>query len=161
MLASDRVLAGIVAAVVVLVAAAVVLTVIRPAAEYQSEDTPAGVVFNYLLALQRGDYDRAYGYLSRSLDCYPVTVTQFSSDLTGNYYMNGIEAKSWSVEQKSSTGVRATVSVSETAFRGAGLFEGGQASTNFDVDLVRPAQEWRIVYAGQYFNRWRWTGGCE
>jgi hypothetical protein len=34
--------------------------------EYVSDQTPEGVVRNYLLALQQGDYARAYGYIQES-----------------------------------------------------------------------------------------------
>jgi hypothetical protein len=159
---SDRVLVGIIAGVVLLVGAAVVLALTRPAAEHLPDDTPAGVAYNYPLALQKGDYERAYGYLSPSLACYPASVTEFSGELGGTYYYGeDIEAKSWSVEQKGSTGAEATVYVVETYFHRSGLFESQPFSTNFYVDLVRTAQGWRIVDAGQYFNRWRWPRGCE
>ena len=51
----DKFLIGIIIAVVVLLAVVFGVILSRPAVEYQSEDTPAGVAHNYLLALQDED----------------------------------------------------------------------------------------------------------
>jgi hypothetical protein len=48
---------------------------------YQSGDSPEAVAYNYLMALVRQDYDRAYGYLSPTLPRYPTTVEAFVEDL--------------------------------------------------------------------------------
>src|SRR5512135_2504509 len=61
----DRFLLGILIFIGLLVAAALVLFFVRnekPA--YGREDTPAGVLYNYAVALQLHDYQRAYGYLA-------------------------------------------------------------------------------------------------
>jgi len=61
----DRFLTAILVGIALLVAAALALFFARRSAEaYQPEDTPQGVVHNYLLALSRGEYERAYGYLA-------------------------------------------------------------------------------------------------
>jgi hypothetical protein len=61
----DRFLLGILIFIGLLAAAAVLLFFVRgrPPA-YGTEDTPAGVLHNYAVALQLHDYDRAYGYLA-------------------------------------------------------------------------------------------------
>lgn len=61
----DRFLIAILVGIGVLVVAAFGLFFVRQANQnYVSDDIPAGVVHNYILALQRGDYDKAYGYLA-------------------------------------------------------------------------------------------------
>jgi hypothetical protein len=61
----DRFLLGIVIGIAVIALAAVAVFLVRqPAMDYGSEDTPEGVLQNYVLALVRGDNDRAYAYLA-------------------------------------------------------------------------------------------------
>ena len=49
--------------------------------EYQSDDGPGAVAYNYLLALAEKDFNRAYGYLSPDLPGYPPDVDQFILEL--------------------------------------------------------------------------------
>jgi hypothetical protein len=46
------------------VGAIAVYIVKQPTQDYRPEDTPAGVVYNYVLALYQADYRRAFGYLA-------------------------------------------------------------------------------------------------
>ena len=60
----DRFLLAILGVIGVLIIAAVSLFFIRQEPqEYGSEESPEGVVRNYVLSLQLGDYQRAYKYL--------------------------------------------------------------------------------------------------
>ena len=60
----DRFLLVILIAIGVLVVLAVGLYFIRgDTQDYGLEDSPQGVLRNYVLALEKGDYQRAYGYL--------------------------------------------------------------------------------------------------
>jgi hypothetical protein len=61
----DRFLLGILIFIVVLVAVALGLFFMRQDAQtYGPEDSPAGVVRNYALAVQNMDFERAYTYLA-------------------------------------------------------------------------------------------------
>jgi len=63
----DRALFVILAVIGLLVILAVVLYILRAEPqEYVSDLSPAGVVHNYVLALQNGDYARAYSYIHES-----------------------------------------------------------------------------------------------
>jgi hypothetical protein len=65
MLAKDRFLWAIMGAIALLAALAVLLFLQRRGAQdYTSEDTPQGIVFNYVLALEKKDFQRAYSYLA-------------------------------------------------------------------------------------------------
>lgn len=67
----DRFLTGILIGIVVLVAVALAVFFARQDTQtYQPEDTPEGVVHNYLLAALNKDYEKAYGYLA-DLDYKP------------------------------------------------------------------------------------------
>jgi hypothetical protein len=60
----DRFLLVILLAILLLAATAVGLFLTRQRnLAYGPDDTPAGVVRNYVLALNQADYERAYGYL--------------------------------------------------------------------------------------------------
>jgi hypothetical protein len=61
----DRFLVGILVGIGVLVIVALALFFTRQdKQEYVAEDTPEGVVHNYALAVYRGEYEKAYGYLA-------------------------------------------------------------------------------------------------
>jgi hypothetical protein len=65
----DRFLLVIVLAIAGLVVLALALFFLRRnPQEYILEDTPQGVVHNYVLALQKGEYSRAYDYLAQKTD---------------------------------------------------------------------------------------------
>jgi hypothetical protein len=61
----DRFLLVVLLAIAGLVLLSLVLFFMRRGGqEYGLEDTPTGVIRNYVLALQKGDYQRAYAYLA-------------------------------------------------------------------------------------------------
>lgn len=61
----DRFLLGILIFIGVLVAAALLLYFIRDASQtYQPDDTPEHILQNFVIALQIGDYTKAYTYLA-------------------------------------------------------------------------------------------------
>lgn len=61
----DRFLMGILIGIGVIVVVALALFYIRRGeARYVDEDKPEGIVQNYVLALQKKDFEKAYGYLA-------------------------------------------------------------------------------------------------
>ncbi len=61
----DRFLTGILIGIAALVVVALVVFFLRKDSQsYIAEDTPEGVVHNYVLAVLNGDYKKAYGYLA-------------------------------------------------------------------------------------------------
>jgi hypothetical protein len=160
---TDKYLIGIVVGIVLLVIVAFLITLVRPEPTYQAGDTPEGVAHNYLLALQKGEYDRAYGYLSPSIEGYPTSEEMF---------IKAVQDYSWqfrhdqditlTVESAQVTGDRATTRVRESRFRGGNLFDSSQSTTTFEVRLQLESGEWRIVDSRYYFAWcWRNDGGCE
>ena len=66
MMKNDRFLIGILIGVGLLAVLALGVFLVRQGSQaYAPEDTPAGVVNNYILAASRGDYVRAYSYLAQ------------------------------------------------------------------------------------------------
>jgi hypothetical protein len=65
MMKQDRFLLAVLLAIVALVILALALFFVRRGdQQYSPGDTPEGVIRNYVLALQNGDYERSYAYLA-------------------------------------------------------------------------------------------------
>lgn len=150
---SNKLLIGIVIGIILLVVAAFVVVLRRPAPEYQAGDSPESVTHNYLLAIQQGDYERAFSYLSPTLE-HPADAQAF---------LQSIEDSSWdfqlhqdvslaieSTAQNSAT--RATVTVRQTTFYGDGLFGGSPNTRTFDLNLEKGGEEWKLVGGDLYWS---------
>lgn len=65
MIRQDRFLLGILIGIVLLVVLSLVIFFARQTtATYGPEDTPQGVFQNYIIAVGKGDYERAFGYVA-------------------------------------------------------------------------------------------------
>jgi hypothetical protein len=158
---TDRVLFSIVLGIVLLIAVALVVTLMRSEPTYQAENTPEGVAHNYLLALQKEENERAYGYLSPTLKDYPASVKEFIEDID-NYSWRFDRDRNKSIKSAKITANRATVTVRESRFRGGDLFDSGQSTSVFKMELYLEDSEWKIVYSSYYFARcWDQEKGCE
>lgn len=163
---TDKFLVWFVIGVIVLVAAAFAMALLRPKATWQSEDTPGGVAFNYLLALQQEEYERAYGYLSPSIKGHPNDVSAFRRDVERySWSFNNLENSSITLDILSTdlTGETAVVEVRETQFYERGLFDSWESTGTFDMILQQDADgNWRIVESDSYWiSCWNRTGGCK
>ncbi|HID63863.1 MAG TPA: hypothetical protein EYP49_14175 [Anaerolineae bacterium] len=156
MKSTDKFLIGIVVGIVLLVVAAFVVTLARPEPTYRTENTPEGVAYNYLLALQKEDYQRAYGYLSSTIEGYPVSVERFTEDVKDSSWLFRLDTDTTlAVESSRVTANRAVVEVRESRFYSSGLFDSSQSTTVFEIKLQLEDGEWKIVDADYYF-AWRW-----
>ena len=166
MRSTDKFLIGIVVGVIILIGVALAVALLRPEPTFQPEDTPEGVAHNYLLALQQKEYERAYGYLSRSLESYPASV---------DIFIDNIDDYSWqfrdlqdgsitlSVETTDVISERAEVTVRENHFHEGGLFDSSQYTQTFEMrlrfDTARNA--WKITGSDSYWVRcWDDDEGC-
>lgn len=162
---TDRVLIGIVGGIILLVVVAFVVALTRPEPEYQPEDTPGGVAFNYLFALQQKDYERAYGYLSPAVAGYPRDVDVFTDDLRDySWQFSGAYDSSVSLEVDSVdvNGNRADVVIRETRFYEGDLFSSNQYTNTYTMTLRQEAHgDWKITDSDNYW-LWCWneTEGC-
>lgn len=164
----DKFLIGIVVFVVLLVVVAFSVALLRPKATYQADDKPEGVAFNYLFALQQGDYERAYGYLSPSIIHYPRDLDTFTNDVQDNTWMfNGLNNTSTTLEVDSAqiTGKRAYIKIRETSFYENGLFDSNQSTNIFKMTLRQEEDDsWKIIDSDSYWT-WCWSNsnsnGCK
>jgi len=152
MKSTDKFLIGIVAAIVLLIVVALVVTLTLPGLTYQAEDTPEGVAHNYLVALHKEEYERAYSYLSPSLDGYPASAEEFAGHVQDYYWRFRLNTDTTlSVESAKITGSLATVRVRESRFRSGDLFDTGQSTSFFEMELQLEDGEGKIVDADYYF----------
>lgn len=163
---TDKFLIGIVIGVIILIGAAITVALLRPEPTFQSEDTPEGVAHNYLLALQQKDYERAYGYLSPSLEGYPDSVETFIDNIDDySWQFRDLQdgSTTLTVESTDLIGERAEVSVREDRFHEGGLFDSSQYTHTFEMrlrfDTARNA--WKIIGSDSYWVRcWDDKEGC-
>jgi len=91
---SNKIIIGIISAIMLLAIVTFAMTLRN--STYHAEENPEDVAFNYLFAMQHEDYERAYGYLSPSIDGYPKDVEAFIQDIhdyEGNFYGMGDNTK--------------------------------------------------------------------
>jgi hypothetical protein len=149
----DKFLIGILAFIGLLVVAALVLFFVRGQAEPVPDDTPEGVVYNYILALQEEDYETAYSYLA---DKYKKpTLAAFESYFTTQYYDN-LSAYAVDIEETHISGARARVELVIT--RVATDPFSGEWSETGTVNLLQQGGQWKIESMPYQFWGWNWYG---
>lgn len=151
---ADKLLYGIVIAVVALVVVAFALVLRQQEPAYvEREDTPAAVVHNYILALRQQDHERAYGYVSPSLVGRPATVEDFVESMTRERwrFRLGDAATSFEVTDTEITGELAVVTVEETRFQEGGLFDSQQYREDLTFRLRPSNGSWKIVGGDAYW----------
>lgn len=148
----DKFLLGIFIGIVVLVIVALVVFFIRQdQIAYRSDEDPAGVAHNYVLALQQGDYLRAYSYLA-DVDGKP-DAARFQQDFasgklnTGNA---GIELGPASI-----SGDQASLPVT-LIHTGRGPFESGTWRDYQTAALTRQGGLWKITAFPYPYWGWDW-----
>jgi hypothetical protein len=150
----DRFLIAIVFGIVLLVAAAVAVALLRGGTpDYKPEGTAEAAAFNYLLALRLEDYGRAYSYLSPSLAHYPANADQFVQEVrsAGWPFNPTQEDVSLAIEKVIPGETQTIVQVRETRYHQGGPFDSGEYSDLFDVTLKNELSGWKIVEAGRYW----------
>jgi len=162
---TDKILIGIVAGILLLVVIAFGVALSKPKPAYQADDTPEGVAFNYLFALQQEDYERAYGYLSPAILGYPRSLQAFKNDIRNrSWAFNRVRDASTTleVEWAEISGELADVKIQETRFYEGDLFSSGQSTSEFDMTLRQDAKgQWKIVGSGRYWlSCWNNLAGC-
>jgi hypothetical protein len=138
----DRFLIGILVFIALLVVAALVLFFVRPGnPTYQSEDTPEGVVFNYVLAIQDNDLERAYGYLA-DFELKPSEPAFRQSLLNNALYNEEYSLQVGETQLLSEDEAWVMISIQ---YLSGGPFETGW-STQDHASLVRQGNKWKLSY---------------
>ena len=138
----DRFLLGILVFIALLVVAALVLFFIRPSSPaYLPEDTPEGVVNNFIQAIQEDDLERAYSYLA-DLEFKP-TESAFSQALLTNLLYS--EEYALQIEQVQVIDEDEVWVMLSVHYLAAGPFETGWSNQDH-ASLVRQEGKWKLTY---------------
>ncbi|HTX92861.1 MAG TPA: hypothetical protein VMC09_16745 [Anaerolineales bacterium] len=147
----DRFLIGILIFIGLLVAAAVTLFFIRnqtPA--YGPEDSPQGVLYNYAVALQLHDYERAYGYLADQAN--KPTLDRFQQAfMTRQLDTSTAALQVGDVQTIDNDQAWVNVTIQ---YAGNGVFNNGYSNTD-RATLVKQNGAWKITYLPYPY----WSGG--
>jgi predicted lysophospholipase L1 biosynthesis ABC-type transport system permease subunit len=147
----DRFLIGILAAIGVLVVASVVVFLVRGNDQtYLPDDTPEGVVHNFVLAIQQRDVERVYGYLADKdyKPTYDEVRQALMIDRIGDAN-NGVQIVSSNVN-----GDEAIVDVN-IIFAGGGPFQETYSNSGTAL-LVKQSGVWKIESMSYPFWSWNW-----
>ena len=141
----DRFLTGILIGIGSLVVLALAVFFTRKDTQtYVSDDTPEGVVHNYVVAVLNKDYEKAYGYLA-DLENKPTYDEFHNSFLTG---MVNPDSSGVDVGQSDITGDDATVDVT-LVYNPTDPFSTGYRDTQRAI-LVMQSGAWKISSMPQY-----------
>ncbi|MBM3143969.1 MAG: hypothetical protein FJ010_03155 [Chloroflexi bacterium] len=147
----DRVLIAILVAILVLIVAALTLFFLRGGeAEYGPNDSPEGVVRNYVLALHDEDYPRAYSYLQDADD--KPTLTEFRQEFLALGW--NLEDTGMQIGGSEVSGDEAVVRL--TIIHGGGEPFGGSWSEEGDAWLILQDGQWKLTYLPQPYWGWEW-----
>ncbi|GEM_PF-888804 len=142
---SDRLLLYLLAGVaIVLLAGMVALLLVggRKPAEFP-EGSPEKVVQQYLLALESGRWDEAYGYLSDSVKSNTLEGKNLKQDYERRV-VNHQSSTRIILERSETTGTDATVMVSISTFRSTGPLDTSEHSQRIDFRLRQESGQWKI-----------------
>jgi hypothetical protein len=148
----DRFLMGILIGIGVLVVLALALFFTRKdnTLTYGPEDTPEGVVHNYVVAIFQQDYDKAYGYLAEKKD--KPTLEKFRESFLQNYVSpNNAGVDIGAVEF---SGDRAFVTV-YIQYGSGDPFSSGYRNEERAV-LVKQGGHWKLEQMPSNFWAWDW-----
>ncbi len=147
----DRFLTGILVGIGVLIVAALVVFFTRQnQPSYSGQDSPDGVVHDYVLAILNKDYQKAYGYLA-DLDNKPTFAQFRQAFAVGKMNPGDSGIKIGTV---STTGDDATVEVS-MVYAASDPFSSGYSNIG-TAQLVRQGGVWKISSMPTY-NIWDYS----
>ena len=147
----DRFLIVIIIVVALLVVVSLVVFFVQNSEiSYIADDTPDGVVHNYILALQQGDFGKAYGYLANKED--KPSYDRFQQDIVANQTGmrdTGIQINDVNI-------LKDTAQVELTVIENGGgpvLSEYRHTETAL---LVEEDGDWKLLQMPYFYWSWNW-----
>lgn len=147
----DRYLTVVLAVIILLAALAIVVFFIRQGSQgYAAEDTPEGVLHNYVLALQQNEYQRAYGYLKEAEN--KPGFSDFHQELLNqSYSLDETAVKVVEVDQ-----FEEQVLITLTLLHNSGdPFNSGWREQS-SATLIQQDGAWKISYMPYPYWGWSW-----
>lgn len=147
----DRALLVILGVILVLILLSLLVFFLRSEdIGYGSEETPEGVVRNYVLAIHKEEYQRAYNYLNEA-DEKP-TYAQFKQTFIGD--RNYIETTGVQIGSTNLIDDEATVQI--TILHSNSSPYGSTWTENSDAWLILNAGEWNLTFFPYPYWGWDW-----
>jgi hypothetical protein len=149
---SNKFLFGIVIGIVLLVIVSFSVVMLRPEPEYQPADTPEGVAHNYLLALQKQDYERAYEMLPTTFN-FPRDAVTMGEDVADNtwHFQTGGDVSLAVDDVQMLDADTAVVTIRKTTFYSQGIMGSDQYTETFKVTLEKENGVWKVREANDYW----------
>lgn len=147
----DRFLIGILIGIGALIFIALVLFFIRKdTKEYLTGNTPHDIVYNYVLAITKEDYEKAYTYLADKEN--KPTYDQFRQ----SFFNGSVNAENVGVDvgETEINGDNANVDLI-TIYASSDPFSGGYNNSD-RAQLVDQSGEWKLVYMPYNFWAYDW-----
>lgn len=141
----DRFLIGILLGIGVLIIAALILFFFRQGqVSYGDDRTPAGALQNYFLAVQKRDYEKAYGYLADQPG--KPSLVQFREPFL-SYLQDGVSGSAVEVGQTYFDEQRQTATVDVTILNSSRDIFGTPTRQTATATLVQQNGAWKISSA--------------
>ncbi len=145
----DRFLTGILIVIGLLVAASLSVFFLRQdETTYLPEDTPEGIVHNYIFALQQADYEKAYGYLADKEN--KPSYDEFRQDL----FLDSNSGQGIQIGEVEIGKDTASVEITITESSRGLLFE--QYDYSNTALLIMQDGEWKILQMPYSYWSWNW-----
>ncbi len=146
---NDRFLTVILVVIALLVVASLSLFFVRQDnATYLPEDTPAGIVHNYILAIEKGEYERAYAYLAEKK--FKPSYDEFR-----DYFLFYEDNTGYQIGETTIAGDTARVEVTIMENYGGFLFNRYYDYVE-EARLVKESGEWKIIEMPYNYWAWEW-----
>ena len=146
---NDRFLTMILVVIALLVVASLALFFLRQdSATYRAEDAPAGIVHNYILAIEKGEYERAYDYLAEK-------EKKPSYDAFESYFLFYENSTGYQIGETAITGKTARVEVTIMEGSGGFLFNRYYDYVEY-AELIKKNGEWKITQMPYAYWDWAW-----
>jgi hypothetical protein len=158
---SDKFLLAIIAGVVLIIIIAFVVVSRRPEPQFQAQNTPEGVVHDYLLALQLGDYETAFNQLSPQI-AYPASVNEFYDSLRENPWEFTVSDNySQVIESSEPISDNSVAVIVREIYNTNALFAGDSYSDTFRMRVENGETGWKLVSGDRYWSTcWGETNQC-
>ena len=152
----DKFLIGILVGILVLVAAAVGLFYTRQGGQgYVADDSPGGVVHNYVYAVQQEQYEKAYDFLGEGLN--KPTQSEFQSMVSAyrsGYTSDAVEIMDTRIFENADGSQEAVVDLA-VIHSSQGPF--GNTYRSYDsARLELQDGQWKLVYMPYPYWGWDW-----
>ena len=147
---NDRFLLGILIGIGLLVALALGLYFLRqegPA--YREDQTPAGVVHNYITAVQLGDYERAYTYLAEKSD-------KPNYESFRQAFISMLDPQNASIQIGATYTTDQEANVEITILRSNNGLFGGTYREQQSALLIQQDGEWKLFNGPYPYWNWDW-----